>query len=231
MADRQEKVILFLYIFVKRLIILLLFVFIMWGSWFFVINQDVKWLPLYVRTSYTNKVKRYIQEWLSDMLKTRILNDDDIKILNNKISISYKQSCLPIEWWFSAHKNLYWDWYTFDNIFIIVSYCEANIISWKDKQDIKQILMHEIWHYIYFFKDKNILDFSNICRWYESNCTKSDYINDYAATSVEEDYAESFVYRYLNYKYETEAIKMKNEHFNKLFKQPLYSEFLCPRLL
>lgn len=196
----------------------------MWGSWFFVINQDTRWLPLYVKTSYTNKVKRYIQEWLSDMLKIRVLNNDDIKILNNKISISYRQSCLPIEWWFSASKNLYWNWYVFDGIYIIVSYCEANIISWRDKQDIKQILMHEIWHYIYFFKDKNILEFSNICRWYESNCGKFDYVNDYAATSVEEDYAESFVYWYSNkknkytcYYQKDNPINIREKHFDRLF--------------
>ena len=210
----------------KKIIIILicLLSFIMaWLSWtkLFGIIQDTSWLPNNTEYYYSNLVKWYIQETLAEMLNKKILSSWDIITLNNKIKISYTDSCDGTVWSFNAYRNPITGKIVFRNISLIVSYCVPDFIFKKDKKDIKQILTHEIWHYIYFFKDKNITEFINIC-WNnkQSKCKASDFITQYASSSQEEDYAESFVYRYLNYKYETEATKMKNEHFNKLFRQP-----------
>ena len=210
----------------KKIIVILicLWSFILaWLSWtkLFGIIQDTSWLPNNIEYYYSNLVKWYIQETLAEMLNKKILSNWDIITLNNKIKISYTESCEDTVWSFNAYRHPITGKVVFSNISLIVSYCIPDFIFKKDKKDIKQILTHEIWHYIYFFKDKNIAEFINIC-WNnkQSKCEASDFITKYASSSQEEDYAESFVYRYLNYKYETEATKMKNEHFNKLFRQP-----------
>jgi hypothetical protein len=81
---------------------------------------------------------------------------------------------------------------------LIIAYCDRNNTPERQKRHVQQILAHELGHYIYFFKDKNPSNFSEIC-WDNGkmNCLPQDFVSNYATKSQEEDYAESFAYRYL----------------------------------
>jgi hypothetical protein len=89
-------------------------------------------------------------------------------------------------------------------------------------------LSHELWHYIYFFKDKNPSSFSEICwnKW-QINCLPSEFVSKYATKSVEEDYAESFAYWYLDASDDkehgsaplNEPMNRRERHFERLFEE------------
>lgn len=69
----------------------------------------------------------------------------------------------------------------------------------------KQILAHELGHYIYFFRDQDPQAFDTICRTNEQNtCNAKGFFSEYAQKNKEEDYAESFAYRYKNLEKEKE---------------------------
>jgi len=162
----------------------------------FVHNTD--WLPNDSKKSFSETTEKYLQEILSDLVNIHILDEDDLKTLNNKIEVTYQQSCDITEWTFRAIRNKQTWTYTFKEISLIIAYCEKNNTPQRQKRHVQQILAHELWHYIYFFKDKNPSDFSEIC-WDNGkiNCLPQEFISNYAMRSQEEDYAESFAYWYL----------------------------------
>jgi hypothetical protein len=84
---------------------------------------------------------------------------------------------------------------------------------------------------VYYFKDTNVEDFTNIC-WDndQDTCSSNEFVSTYAQKNKEEDYAESFAYWYMSNKYgikNTAAsgfvsrsiakINDRLEHFDKLF--------------
>jgi hypothetical protein len=126
------------------------------------------------------------------------LDKNDLKTLNNKIEVTYLQSCDITEWSFRVVRNKQTWEYSFKWIKLIIAYCEKNNTPERQKRHVQQILAHELWHYIYFFKDDNPSKFSEIC-WDNGklNCLPQEFVSNYATKSHEEDYAESFAYWYL----------------------------------
>ena len=62
---------------------------------------------------------------------------------------------------------------------------------------VKKLLLHELGHYIYYFKDKSTNAFESLCRSSDGKttknvCTSDEFVSAYAQTSTEEDYAETF---------------------------------------
>ena len=162
----------------------------------FIHNTD--WLPNDAKKSFSESSEIYLQEILADLVDINILDENDLKILNNKIEVTYQQSCDITEWSFRVVRNKQsWE-YTFKWIKLIIAYCEKNNTPARQKRHVQQILAHELWHYIYFFKDKNPSKFSEIC-WdnWKMNCLPEEFVSNYATKSKEEDYAESFAYWYL----------------------------------
>jgi hypothetical protein len=160
-------------------------------------HYDTSWLPLNVRNSFQRQTNTYLQNTIYDMLNRWILSSEDISVLNNKIKVSYLYGCEDTEWSFNAVKNLDTNEVMFSWINLIISYCSTNDTQERNKRHVVQILAHEIWHYIYYFKDKHPSSFSEIC-WNEwvLNCLPKDFVSSYALVSDVEDYAESFAYRY-----------------------------------
>jgi hypothetical protein len=62
------------------------------------------------------------------------------------------------------------------------------------------VYIHELAHYVYFFKDSNTNAFEQLCRagtTKNSQCQSSEaFFSTYAATEPQEDYAESFAFWY-----------------------------------
>ena len=199
----------------------------------FTFKHNPSWLPASIRQSFSKATENYLQSTLADMLVRHILDDDDIKTLNNKIDVSYVQSCEVTEWSFRAVKNLSTNVITFKWINLIISYCSSNNTKQRNEKHARQILSHELWHYIYFFKDKNPSSFSEIC-WNKGqiNCLPSEFVSKYATKSVEEDYAESFAYWYLGASDNkehgsaplSEPMNRRERHFERLFEEDIEDE-------
>ena len=197
------------------------------NDWF-KFKHDTSWLPESIRSSFSKNTERYLQETLADMLTRHILNAEDIATLNNKIDVTYNQSCEITEGSFHAVKNKATNEVTFKGIKLIISYCSSNDTQQRNERHAKQILSHELGHYIYFFVDKNPSSFSEIC-WNkgEINCLPSEFVSKYATKSVEEDYAESFAYWYLDASDckdhgsapLNEPMNRRERHFERLFEE------------
>lgn len=195
-------------------------------------NHNTSWLPINARNSFYLDTERYLQDTIADLYAKNILNYSDIQRLNNKINVTYLQTCKTTEWDFRMTRNKSTGKYTFKEINLIIAYCETNNTPQKHQRHVQQILAHELWHYIYFFRDSNPSAFSEICRNNgKINCLSSEFVTNYARKSPEEDYAESFAYRYLNSKKNNNSNKSHNSpndnnpinqrerHFERLFEE------------
>ena len=79
------------------------------------------------------------------------------------------------------------------NIHLCKSYQYIDELETK----IPKLLIHEIGHYMYTFKDLTKTRFENICWKKQANktyttCKTQDFVTPYSATSSEEDYADTF---------------------------------------
>lgn len=164
----------------------------------FTFTHNTNGLPNNIQKTFSEDTENYLQDIMADLVNINILDKNDLEILNNKIEVTYLQSCDITEWSFRVVRNKQTWKYTFKWIKLIIAYCEKNNTPARQKRHVQQILAHELWHYIYFFKDKNPSDFSEICRdnW-KINCLPEEFVSNYATKSQEEDYAESFAYWYL----------------------------------
>ncbi len=86
----------------------------------------------------------------------------------------------------------------FSSITLVVNLCNAPFYMNNFQAYMNHILVHELGHYVYYFKDTTHTVFDALCRKNKTNvCNGSAFVSDYAMTMMEEDYAESFAYRYL----------------------------------
>jgi len=85
---------------------------------------------------------------------------------------------------------------------------------------IKELVYHELAHYIYYLKDTTVQDFESICRSSWKNiCNRSDFVTDYAQSGPGEDYAESFQYWYQSQVINpSTAMTKKLQYFDALFE-------------
>lgn len=196
----------------------------------FTFTHDTSWLPSDAKQSFSESTENYLQEIMSNLVDINILDKNDLKILNNKIEVTYLQSCDITEWSFRVVRNKQTWEYTFKWIKLIIAYCEKNKTPERQKRHVQQILAHELWHYIYFFKDKNPSEFSEIC-WdnWKMNCLPEEFVSNYATKSQEEDYAESFAYWYLYHTWTQDdgthgsapdnPINRRSRYFEDLFEE------------
>ena len=187
----------------------------------FTFKHDTSALPNKVKQSYSESTDIYLQDILASLMNDNILDKTDLKSLKNKIYVEYKQNCDFTEWAFRVVKDQATEEYTFKDINLIIAYCDNDNSSDRHKRHTQQILAHELWHYVYFFKDKNSSIFSKIC-WNDDKmtCQSEEFVSDYAQESPEEDYADTFAYRYL-YKKDLEL----NNQNNILPKNPVLKKF------
>jgi len=142
-----------------------------------------------------------IKKVLADMLDKSILDNEDIQILWDKINVKYLR-------WCDATHGAYTISRKFDetklvdlqlkNLTINVNLCPSYQYLHELSHYVEDIFSHEIWHHIYYFKDKNPWNFEKICRdkkWID-HCQKEDFVSNYAQSRPEEDYAETFLHRY-----------------------------------
>ncbi len=144
------------------------------------------------------QAEEYIQRELWNLIKLNLLNESDLKAIDNKIYINYKNSCENTKWSFHVLQSKSWREKQFKSIELNINLCDSESFKGNYENYVKQIFIHEISHYIYVFKDDNYKEFSKICWENWNTCSKSDFVSNYAQNNEAEDYAESLAYRYLD---------------------------------
>jgi len=87
----------------------------------------------------------------------------------------------------------------FKQIKLNINLCTNELYLKNFDTYIRQILIHELGHYLYYFKDATTEKFDAICRKKGVlSCASTDFVSAYAMKNKEEDYAESFAHWYLS---------------------------------
>lgn len=132
-------------------------------------------------------IKKYkiLIEWYEDeLLNYYHLNIKDKIIL--KVEIDNK--CWITTWKLVKTKN------EFRRIELNIKICWVYSNNERIRNKVYKILLHELWHYFYFYdfdKEKYI---KNCFEWDKIICNESEFIDEYAKLNKEEYYAETFMY-------------------------------------
>ena len=183
-------------------------------------TKNLSWEDL----TFAEQTKQFAHEELTNLLSLGILTPHDQETLNNHIEINYLPWCKKTHGSFHILQNKTTKEKKFKTLKLNIAICNTPEYQANYRAYFKQILAHELGHYIYFFRDQHPQAFDAICRNNEQNtCNAKGFFSEYAQKSKEEDYAESFAYRYKNLEKEfwsaptNEAIYQKENHFNQLF--------------
>lgn len=126
------------------------------------------------------------------------MQPSDIKTLNNKITLNYVPNCGTTHGSYHMIQKPDGSNKTFKQIKLNINLCHDKTY-WKTLENyVRQIFIHEMAHYFYYFKDSHYSAFEKFCRKGGQNiCSSTDFVSKYATKNKEEDYAESFTHRYL----------------------------------
>lgn len=146
---------------------------------------------------FSDLAQVYIQDRMQRLVKEGIMEASDLAHLDNKIIINYVQQCGNVHG--SYHMMVSPNGQqTVSKIVINMNVCTTENYLTHFKKYVDQLFVHELAHYLYYFKDDTSRTFENICRKNNRNiCNSEDFVTKYAQSSKEEDYAESFSYWYL----------------------------------
>lgn len=191
-------------------------------------------LPTTQKNTATERAKTYANATegiIDSMISQWILSSSDKAIIKGNVELNYVNDCKKIDWittvkqWFDGNKKRVKN--ELVSISLNVSVCEERNFNILFDTSYKHVLIHELWHYIYYLKDNNTPLFEDICRDAEWNrktsCAwENAYYSKYAMNDPQEDYAESFSYRYESKKPDSSSvnisiIKEKTQHFTNLF--------------
>lgn len=175
-----------------------------------------------------NLIDKTIYKVYDRMYNEWLLKDTDISQLKNTIIVQYTPGC-------SDFHGLYRIKQTFDQngkkvnqqvqeMKVLLNVCYNYHIIQDIQQVFEKIVVHELGHHMYYRKDENPSMFNNICRTdvnkRNNACTNTDFVSDYARTNALEDYAEQFMYSYLNIaNTSTPILQQKDEYFKSLIKK------------
>ena len=147
-----------------------------------------------------------VQSEIAQMISKGIFDRSDLKTLDQKIELNYVSQCGNVKGKFHLLRKI-------DGTDKKVKKIDLNINLCYDKSYlnnfglyVRQLTAHELGHYLYFFKDQKSQIFDQLC-WDvagKNSCQNPDFVSDYAQEKKEEDYAESFSYRYMGYEKQLE---------------------------
>ena len=165
-------------------------------------------IPTYKDTYYKslaaaikNRTLLAIDTTIASLWDVGILTSEDTNNILPKLDVVFVSWCEKNDWYHKIN-----EYYNGKNVLIRSSLEEVrlNIHLCKSyqyidelKTKVPELLLHEIGHYMYTFKDLTKARFENICRKKQANksyttCGIQDFVTPYSATSSEEDYADTF---------------------------------------
>ncbi len=165
-----------------------------------------------------------IARWLVKLRDRWLINQQDIIMLADTFVLEFHKDCnnfhgrYDIKWTVDAAWNILNTETT--KVLFRVNVC-TNYLMLQDFSDFfLSLVIHEMWHHFYFYHDTSIDDFEAIC-WSDktvrnSRCTDNDFVTDYARSMAEEDYAEHFMYWFLEKPVQkTPIMQEKFRHFDQ----------------
>jgi hypothetical protein len=170
-------------------------------------------------TLWDNKQKDLL--WASKQLFAVVYNETLIKLVQDNIFssweipdiikktvVNFSERCdfihglTEVEIITRYPENIMSTWLTYIQYNINVCNDSSYLASEIDKH-LQSLIVHELWHYHYYLKNKNVSNFDSIC-WdniwtpqLRNKCTRNDFVSDYSMWNNEEDYAETFQFWYL----------------------------------
>lgn len=159
---------------------------------------EVLAMPLITRkvaAEVSNLYQGIIGESLEKLKNDGILTQKDIEIIGSNIYFTYVQQCDNVRGVTNVTMSRTSDGQLINgrlsSIRFNVNVCEDVSYLTRFDQHVKDLIYHELAHYIYYVTDATDETFDDLCRW-ETSCDRSDYVSDYAMTTAAEDYAETF---------------------------------------
>lgn len=142
-----------------------------------------------------------VADALDTLHNIKVLSDNEKINIKNKLEIRFMKSCGNNKWYHKINQyyndnNILQDT-KLEEIKLDIPLCDSyQYIDQLDTQ-VKKILLHELGHFIYYFKDTEPNTFERICRnttgkTIKSTCNRDEFVSSYAQTNTEEDYAETF---------------------------------------
>ena len=184
-------------------------------------------------TLYTTSAEGIIDSMISQWILTSI----DKTTIKGKIELNYVNDCKKIDWITTVKQWYDWSKKRVKNelvsISLNISTCEDAGYTSLFANSYKHVFIHEIWHYIYYLRDKNTKSFEDLC-WDTDGKRKNacisfeTYFSKYAMNDQQEDYAETFAYWYQSKQpefvvkgstYNLTTINMKAEHFSDMYRK------------
>ena len=160
----------------------------------------------------SQRAEEIIQQEIEVLMDLGFLNEKDLEILNNKIELHYVNKCGTTHGSYHMSQKTDGTERTLKQIKLNINLCsDRNYLSLFTNY-VRQIFVHELAHYFYYFKDRFAESFGNICRKGGTIiCQNVDFVSAYAQKWKEEDYAESFTHWYLG-NYIDQAMIVDQEH-------------------
>jgi hypothetical protein len=209
-------------------------------NWFAVISNAtfLNWQPANAQNKVLERAKLYqqsVEGIVDSMITQRILTSTDKEILKGKIEIQYVNNCKQIDGITTVKQRYNQDKVIVKNelvsIVLNVSTCEQENFWPLFATSYKHVFIHELGHYIYYMKDRSTKEFEDICWNGDTRRTAclsyETFYSKYAMWDPQEDYAETFAYRYQNKQPEFHltnpnlnltTLNIKAQHFSELFK-------------
>ena len=175
-------------------------------------NQTLKNEVYYSLSLLTEKIIQKEIKILSDL---KYISQEDLEVLSGNINLVYFAQYGKNYGNFQAIKQH--NQINLKNITFNINLFSSEIFLNDFVDDVRRILIHELGHYVSYQNPTLLQKFNKICK--KNSCKKKDYVSSYAFSSPEEDFAETFAYRYF-----------QRESHNKFYKPVNETDFLKQKL-
>ena len=191
---------------------------IAFDDWYDLVTNDANRSQIWIKSERIMKLTVY--KALVELRRSWLFSDEDIKELHDKFKLNMHLSCDSFHGNYKVTETLdhHGSHVSFETneVPLDVNVC-GNYFLLKDLPfHFYKIVVHEMWHHFYYYGDRVWnSDFESICRSAQE-CSADDFVSQYATTNPVEDYAEHFMYRFLNLiPWNTDVLQKKTAHFER----------------
>ncbi len=160
---------------------------------------------------------------LYELSQAGLFDSSDIQMLKDKVDFEFVDSCQNFHGKYEIKETIDGQWhyvsYDTNGLHLKLNLC-GNYFVLRDIDIIfEKIVTHELGHHFYYYRDSKWGAFEDICRKSDSarnsSCKAKDFVTEYAQTLSTEDYAEHFMYRFLDLvENDTAILQKKSDHFD-----------------
>lgn len=147
-------------------------------------NDKINIILNKIESELIKKYKELINWYIKEILEYYNLDIQDKIILNVEID----NECWITTWKLVKTKK------EFRRIELNIKICWIYSNNEIIRNKVYKILLHELWHYFYFYDFDKVNYINNCFEWDKIICNESEFVDKYAKLNKEEYYAETFMY-------------------------------------